>query len=138
MKQTMKPNIIRGVLRRAKEKNETGGKQPDGDAYPFLRPAMVAVVTMMSHRPAVAMVAPRSMSRVVRDTQRCPPSVPAPFLRAPVLSIVSARSVSPCTETKSEGSAASLMLERPSFSFQRSGSIGVTGCEIEPLVVAVA
>ena len=49
MKQTMKPNMIRGVLRRTKEKkNETGGKQPDGDACPFLRPAMVAVVTMMS------------------------------------------------------------------------------------------
>jgi len=67
MKPGIKPNMIRGVLRRTKEKNETGGKQPDGDAYPFLRPAMVAVVTMMSHRPAVAVVAPRGVSLVLRD-----------------------------------------------------------------------
>ena len=73
--------------------------------------------------------------------QCCPPSVSVPFLRAPVLSTVSARSVSQCTETMSVGSAVSLMLERTCFSFQSNEEKWLewgTPCEIEPLVVAVA
>jgi len=75
---------------------------PPSIAVPFLRAPVLSTVSAGSVSPCPSAVHRQS----------------APFLRAPVLSTVSARSVPPCTETKSEGSAVSLMLERTCFSFQ--------------------
>jgi len=75
---------------------------PPSIVVPFLRAPVLSTVNCRSVSPCPSAVHRQS----------------APFLRAPVLSAVSVCSVSPCTETKNEGSAVSLMLERTCFSFQ--------------------
>jgi hypothetical protein len=97
---------------------------PPSVSAPFLRAPVLPTVSARSVS-SVPKCCPPCPSAVHRQLpfrfsvpHCCPPSVSVPFLHAPVLSTVSARSVSPCTETKSEGSAVSLMLERTCFSFQ--------------------
>ena len=90
---------------------------PPSIAVPFLHATLLSTVSIRSISPCPSAVHRQCPFRF--SVPQCsPPPVPAPFLRAPVLSTVSARSVSPCTETKSEGSAVSLTLERTCFSFQ--------------------